>query len=114
MEMGMEDVKSKYAKLSVCNLGAAMAVVCGLGMFLLALGSMWFNAGTAIVDILGTLYVGYDSSFGGAIIGLFWGALKGFIGGILLAVIYNWCRCCCRCSYCKDGRCCSTDKACKS
>lgn len=103
----MEESKSCYSKLSVCNLGAAMGGVWAISMFLLALLAAFFDVGTPIVDLMGSLYVGYDASVIGAFIGFIWGFIDGYIGGILIAMLYNFCQCRCPCKSCQDARCCS-------
>lgn len=93
-------------RLSICNLGMAVGIVWGVSAFLLAILSMHFNYGTPVVRLLSSVYIGYVSTFGGAFIGLLWGFVDGFVGGALIAWIYNLCRCCCPCKSCKKDRSC--------
>lgn len=104
----MDDSKSCFAKLSVCNLAVALGLVWGLSALVLAYLSMCFGIGTALVDVFSTLYYGYDDTLLGGLLGLLWGFVGGFISGAVLAMAYNWCRCCCPCKYCKSSRCCDS------
>lgn len=107
LEIKMEENKSScYAKLSVCNLAMALGLVWGISMFFLGLVDMTFHLGTPIVSALGSLYLGYKATFVGSLIGLAWGFLDGYIGGLFIALFYNWCRCCCPCPMCRKARCC--------
>ena len=108
----MEEHKSCYAKLSICNLGVAIGLVWGLGIFVLGLLSM-AQIGNPIIHVFGSLYIGYKATFLGCVLGFVWGFLHGFVNGALIAFFYNWCRCCCPCKYCKEGRCCEKGKTCK-
>lgn len=92
------------SKLSICNLGAAIGMVSGLFMFALALCGMWFQVGHPLMEIYSSIYMGYDITFMGAIIGLIWGFVVGYIFGGLVAFFYNFFHCVCPCGFCKSGR----------
>lgn len=70
-------------------LGIAVGLVWGLSVML---GTWWLlimgSAGETISK-LGKVYYGYTYSWGGAVIGFGWGFVDGFIGGFLIAWIYN-------------------------
>lgn len=92
---------STKTKLSACALGMSLGVTWGLGVALLGmmawLGDGW---GGAIVTSLGSLYIGFKATGVGSIIGAVWGFADGFITGLIIAWIYNFVMCCCRCKHC--------------
>jgi hypothetical protein len=75
-------------KLRIQAFGLATGIVMGLFVFLLTLVSLWFGRGETI-DALVVPFPGFSRSIGGAIVGLIWGFVDGFIGGALLAWLYN-------------------------
>lgn len=80
--------KEKTAKLSVIGLGLSGGVFWGLSMIVAGWTSM-FNWGNAFVKVMASIYIGYEPSFIGAIVGGIWGFGDGFLAGILLAFFYN-------------------------
>ncbi len=71
------------------SLGIALGLVWGLAIML---GTWWMllkGASGEIVSKLYMFYPGYSYSWGGAVIGLLWGFVDGFICGFLIAWIYN-------------------------
>lgn len=68
--------------------GLACGVVVGLAGFVATLLSLWLGGGNTIT-ILAAVYFGYSWSFMGALLALVWGLIYGFIGGWLLAMLYN-------------------------
>lgn len=96
-----------------CCLGFAVGVVFALGMLVLAVGAMndW---GLAMLNVLASVYIGYEASWTGALVGAGWGLLDGFITGFLVGWFYEMG--CCFCHMCckktnggenKPGACCS-------
>jgi hypothetical protein len=96
--------KSCCSKLSVCNLGMSIGIVWGLMTFILVLLCMNTGFGLTLLEVLSSIYMGVVPSFSGAILGLFWGFIDGFIFGALIALVYNYCACKCPCGYCKKNR----------
>jgi hypothetical protein len=94
----------KCGKLSVCNLGMSLGLVFGLTMMVLAYLAMVFGVGAPMVKMYSSVYAGYHASALGGIVGLLWGFLQGFVFGGLIAMFYNFCRCCCPCKTCKMDR----------
>ena len=76
--------------------GLSLGLVCGIYMVLLGLISGLFGWGAAIVRLIGSMYIGYDSSLKGLLIGFVWSFIDCFIAGYIFALIYN-----------KIGGCCS-------
>ena len=97
--------KAKCGKISPCNFGTSLGFVYGLSLFILAVFSMSSGLGMPILKMLGSLYAGYHATLTGCFIGFAWGFIHGFVAGAILAVAYNYCRCCCPCSSCKGDRC---------
>ena len=84
----MEIIMMK-CKLSPLAFGLALGVTWGASVLLMGLLAYYFMFGTAFVTAVGTLYVGYDSSIAGSIIGAIIGFVDAFIGGAVLAGLYN-------------------------
>ena len=70
-------------------LGTALGVVWMFCAALLAITAM-FGWGDALVTAMASLYIGYSASIVGAVIGAIWAFFDGFIGGVLIAWVYNW------------------------
>lgn len=77
------------SKLSLPGLTLGVGITWGLGMLLLGWAAGGLDWGTHMVDVLSSLYIGYDSSFLGGIIGGIWGFVDGAIGGFFVALFYN-------------------------
>jgi hypothetical protein len=70
-------------------LGLALGLVWGLAIMF---GTWWlllWDSPGDIVSKLSSFYIGYSYSWGGAIIGFFWGFVDGFIAGVLIAWFYG-------------------------
>ncbi len=69
-------------------LGIAIGVLWAIYVFFAGLFAMsgW---GAALVETLGSFYVGYGASIVGAIIGAIWAFVDGFVAGVVIAWIYN-------------------------
>lgn len=107
----MDNNKCSCSRLSVCNLGVAIGFVHGLFMVVLAIALMYSEAGRHLMDTVKPLYIGYEASFLGALIGFVWGFIVGYVYGALIAFVYNFCYCRCPCKYCKTNNC--KDGTCK-
>ena len=75
-------------RLNQVALGSAAGIVCGVGLFLTTLAVMWLGGGEHLI-LLKKFYLGYSISFVGAILGLVYAFVDGFIGGWLVAFLYN-------------------------
>jgi hypothetical protein len=69
-------------------LGVAIGVlwtfyVVGLGIIAM------FGWGTALVETLASLYIGYGASIVGVLIGAVWAFVDGFVAGVVIAWVYN-------------------------
>ncbi len=77
-------------KLNVRACALTCGLVTGVGLFLLTWWIIAFDGITADPTLIGTIYRGYTISPLGSVIGLGWGSVDGFIGGALIALLYNW------------------------
>lgn len=80
--------KEKAAKLSVIGFALGGAIYWGLSMVCAGWTSI-FGWGNAFVSTMSSIYIGYEPSFIGGIIGGIWGFADGFIAGGVLAFFYN-------------------------
>ena len=75
-------------KLNASALGIALGISWVACIVFVGITAM-FGWGTAWVEGLSSLYIGYQASILGIIIGSCWAFLDGFIGGVMIAWIYN-------------------------
>ena len=80
--------KQKSAKMSVIGLALGFGIYWGLSQVVAGWTSM-FNWGNAYVSTMSSIYIGYEPSFIGGIIGGIWGFADGFIAGAVVAWFYN-------------------------
>jgi len=77
--------------MTICpkKLALTFGILWGASTLILGLICMLTGWGIDLVEILGSVYIGYDSTVLGSIIGGAWGFADGFIGGYLIAWLYN-------------------------
>ena len=69
----------------------ACSVTWALGLSLLSLISMVHGSyGRSAISVASSMYLGYDPTIPGLIIGAVWGLIDGFICGYVLASLYNY------------------------
>ncbi len=76
-------------KLNVQAFAVAFGVWWGVGIFL---GTWWviaWSGATGEPTFLARIYIGYEISPLGSIIGFAWGAIDGLIAGTIFAWLYN-------------------------
>lgn len=61
----------------------------GLAVFLLTWWLIFLDGATGEIPEIGRVYLGYNISPAGSVVGLAWALFDGFIGGAVLAWIYN-------------------------
>ena len=79
-------------KLSRTVLGITMGVLCGLGIFF-ATNILVLKGGQNMgvhLQLLGQFFPGYSVSVAGSLVGLTYGFFVGYIGGWIVATVYNW------------------------
>ena len=80
-------------KLNAKAFALSLGLVWGLGVIVVvAMGSLvpaWQEGMSSMVSFMGKLYLGYDMTLVGALIGGVWGFVDAFIGGYIVAWLYN-------------------------
>lgn len=93
------------SRLCPCGFGFAFGLLWGLSMLISAIIGGYYDWGGHFIKVMSSVYIGYDAGWIGALIGLGWGLVDGFIAGFLLAWFYNLAlgcpKCCCRLCKCK-------------
>lgn len=91
------DVVGKNAcceKICPKELGIAMGLVWGIGLFVTALLDARLGWAATFVGSIGSAYIGYGPGAFGGLMGLAYGFIDGFTGGYFIGWIYNrLCRC---------------------
>lgn len=90
-------------KLKVLGLGLSLGILSGLAVFVMTLLALYANYGLGWFALTADVYPYYELSLVGAFIGLAFGFIDGFIGGVLIAFLYNL----------FSGGCCSKEECCK-
>ena len=71
--------------------GLALGIVCGAGVFLITAFHVVLHPTDAIeIGLLAQYFYGYEVSWRGAFVGLFWGCVTGFVAGWFLAFVRNF------------------------
>ena len=76
--------------LDINKLGVAFAVAWSLFTFLGGIAAAWLGWGKPLVEVLSSIYIGFDATLTGSIAGAVWGLANGYLWGALIAWIYNW------------------------
>jgi len=76
-------------KLDPIRFGLALGAVFFLGVLFLGITASYFGYGATIVEILGTIYPGYNATPAGSFLGAGWGLVDGFVCGWLFVYFYN-------------------------
>jgi hypothetical protein len=76
-------------KLNVKAFGLACGLVWGTGLFCLTWWIIAFDGASGEPTFIGHVYRGYTISPVGSLIGLCWALVDGFVGGVVLAWLYN-------------------------
>lgn len=82
---------AEKAKHKIDTLTVALAVGLGMALYVFVMGivSMVSGRGRGIVGLLSEWYIGFSPTILGSLIGAAWGFADGFLGGLLIAWIYN-------------------------
>ena len=75
-------------RLNAKAMALSAAILWGASIFL-ATAWILVTGGGETLSKLGTFYLGYSVSWGGAFVGLVYGFIDGLIGGFLLVLLYN-------------------------
>jgi hypothetical protein len=79
-------------KLNVKGLAMASGILWGVAMLVMGLTNLiWSSYGQQFLQLMASVYPGYHAtrSFVEVIVGTLYGAVDGFIGGAVLAWLYN-------------------------
>jgi hypothetical protein len=76
-------------KLNVKAFAYTCAIIWGLGLFLITWWFMIFEGASGDTTLIGRVYVGYNISPMGSLIGLVWASVDGLILGAIFAWLYN-------------------------
>lgn len=75
-------------KINVKALSVALGSAWALCMLFAGWASI-FGWSVKFVEIMGSVYIGFEPTFLGGIIGAAWGFIDGAVAGLVIAVIYN-------------------------
>lgn len=87
----VEEQSETAARHKIDVLTVGLAVGAGMALYVLAMGliSMFSGRGRGIVALLSEWYIGFSPTVWGSLIGAAWGFADGFLGGLIIALIYN-------------------------
>ncbi len=83
-------------RLSPLAFGLSLGIIWGVSVLMMGLLAHYFAYGTEFVGAMGVVYIGYESSIVGSIIGGLFGFIDAFVGGALIAWLYNVFSGCCK------------------
>lgn len=83
---------NQCARLNPWKFGLGFGLIWGLGVLLTGWAAWLWAYGILFVRVLGSVYLGYEATFVGGIIGGIWGFIDFFIFAALVALVYN-CSC---------------------
>ena len=75
--------------LNAKNFGLAGGVICGALMLIMTLIATGTNYGAELLNLMASIYPGYQITYLGSITGLIYGFVDGLIGGYIFAWLYN-------------------------
>lgn len=76
-------------KLNPMAAGLAFGVLWAGGVLVIGLIATYNGYGAEMINALGTIYLGLQTTLVGVLIGTVWGFVDAFIGGYLLVWLYN-------------------------
>jgi hypothetical protein len=88
---GLPEVEWAFAPVDKLAIGTALGVTCGVGLFLVTAYHVLLlgNDEGPNLWLLGNYFAGYEVTWPGAFVGLFWGFVVGFVGGWFMAFLRN-------------------------
>lgn len=75
--------------LNPFRLSVALGVLWGCLTLLLGFVAAFLRRGTAWVELIGLIYLGYRPTLYGSLIGGIWGFVDGFLSGLLISWLYR-------------------------
>ncbi|MCH9755954.1 MAG: bacteriophage holin [Gammaproteobacteria bacterium] len=82
-------------RLSPLAFGLSLGVIWGVSVLIMGLLAHYLSYGTEFVSAMGVVYIGYEPSIMGAVIGGIFGFIDALVGGALIAWLYNVFSGCC-------------------
>ena len=76
-------------RIKAVPFGVALGVVYATVFFLYGILAALFGWGASLAEIIGSFYVGFGPTIGGALIGAVWGFIVGFVFFALGASLYK-------------------------
>ena len=76
-------------KLNVKAFALACGLFLGIGLFLITWWIILFEGASGNTTLIGRIYLGYNISPIGSLIGLVWAFVDGMVGGAIFAWLYN-------------------------
>lgn len=76
-------------KLQIKSFALACGIFWGVGVFVTTWWIIAFNGATREPTFLGLVYLGFNISPAGSVIGFAWAFVDGLIGGAIFAWLYN-------------------------
>lgn len=76
-------------KLNVKAFGMACGLMWGLTIFVATWWVIMRTGASGAPTFIGRVYIGYTVSAAGSFVGLIWGLVDGWIGGMIFAWLYN-------------------------
>ena len=76
--------------LNVLALGLSLGILWALGVLSLGIVASMCGYGHQLVALLGDIYLGYQPTLVGSLIGAIWAFIDFFIFGVFIALLYNY------------------------
>ena len=76
-------------KLNARALAMSLGIIWGVALLVITIISLYSGYAAEFLSLVASFYPGYEVSIPGAVIGLIYAFIDGFIGGYLMAIIYN-------------------------
>ncbi|HIG64592.1 MAG TPA: hypothetical protein EYQ43_03295 [Methyloprofundus sp.] len=87
-----------------CKLGVAAGLAWALGIFLMGVAGAMIGYGMPMIDLFGSVYLGYEATLMGSLIGAVWAFFDMFIFVLIIGLFYCLVsKCCSKC--CKKSHC---------
>jgi len=86
----MAQTSERFPWSKAFRLAVSLGIVWGGAMLLtgiVASYTTWYAH--AMVDVFASIYPGFGTSWGGALLGLLWGFLDAFVGTFVVVIVYN-------------------------
>ena len=83
-------MNNRSQKIHVLSLSLALGITWGIGVLILGLIGWLLNWGIPVTKLIASVYIGFDATLMGSLIGCAIGFLDGAIGGLILGSLYNF------------------------